>query len=332
MINLKESEIKKNWIENKLPLVSIRCITFNQKDYISQALDSFLMQKTNFPFEIVVHDDASTDGTSEIIQEYEKKFPSIIKPIYETENQWSKHDGSLAKIVNSACRGKYISLCEGDDFWCDDHKLQKQINILEKNPKCTLVLSNGFSGPDFDHKKIINPYGKKRSGYLNSRTFFLSKGGLVPTASMTVRKEFVERPEILKKSPVGDKPMRMWCFINGPVYYIAKPMAFYRACSSGSFSQNISGNLSYAKNVYEGFTDFLNRFDEYTSHKYSYEVEYMKQKEEYYYYKRIRDYDSAEKCPFMSHKENKSFKKTVKKILKQFFPKFYKFLKEKKSK
>lgn len=137
MINITQEQIMQNWgtdnAEN--PLVSVRCITYNHEPYIAQALDGFLMQKTNFPFEVIVHDDASTDKTAEIIREYEKKFPKIIKPIYESENQYSKHDGSLERIVNSALRGKYVAMCEGDDYWIDENKLQMQVDFLEGNPE-----------------------------------------------------------------------------------------------------------------------------------------------------------------------------------------------------
>ena len=117
MINISQEEIMQNWgVENSdNPLVSVRCITYNHEFYIGQALDGFLMQKTNFPFEVIVHDDASTDKTADIIHQYEIKYPKLIKPIYEKENQWSKHDGSLSRIVNFDCKGKYIAFCEVDD-------------------------------------------------------------------------------------------------------------------------------------------------------------------------------------------------------------------------
>ena len=115
------------------PLVSIRCIAYNQEEYISKTLDGFLMQKTTFPFEIVIHDDASTDKTADIIREYQKQFPQIIKPIYENENQYSKKDGIIFRIMDEACKGKYIASCEGDDYWTDKHKLQLQVSFLEKH-------------------------------------------------------------------------------------------------------------------------------------------------------------------------------------------------------
>ncbi len=128
---------------NSQPLmVSIKCITYNHEPYIRQCLEGFVMQKTNFRFEAVVHDDASTDGTADIIREYAEKYPDIIKPIYETENQYSKKDGSLGRIMDAACTGKYIAMCEGDDYWTDPSKLQKQVDILESNPEVGLVRTN----------------------------------------------------------------------------------------------------------------------------------------------------------------------------------------------
>lgn len=127
---LREEDIRRNWDSSK-PLVSIRCTTYNHEKYISQCLEGFLMQETNFPFEVIVHDDASTDATPAIIKEYETKYPSIIKPIYEVENQYSKGVASLVRNINSHMRGKYIASCEGDDYWCDKDKLQKQFDFLE---------------------------------------------------------------------------------------------------------------------------------------------------------------------------------------------------------
>lgn len=114
-------------------MVTIRCITYNHERYIRQCLEGFIMQKANFRFEAIVHDDASTDGTANIIREYAEKYPDIIKPIFETENLYSKHDGSIARILNEHTHGKYVAMCEGDDYWIDPLKLQKQVDFLEQN-------------------------------------------------------------------------------------------------------------------------------------------------------------------------------------------------------
>ena len=118
------------------PILTIRCLVYNHEPFLRQCLDGFVMQQTNFPFEAIVHDDASTDGSAAIIREYAEKYPDIIKPIYETENQYSKHDGSIGRIMDAAIHpnSKYIAFCEGDDYWTDPHKLQLQVDFLERHP------------------------------------------------------------------------------------------------------------------------------------------------------------------------------------------------------
>src|SRR5690554_4624359 len=130
------------------PLVSISCITYNHAPYIRQCLEGFLMQQCDFEYEILIHDDASTDGTSDIIREYQKKYPEIIKPIIQKENQWSQGvRGMMARFNFPRAKGKYIALCEGDDYWTDPLKLQKQVDFLEKNPNYSLVCG-GFKSID----------------------------------------------------------------------------------------------------------------------------------------------------------------------------------------
>lgn len=124
------------------PLVSICCLAYNHGPYIRQCIEGFLMQKTTFPIEILIHDDASTDNTAEIIREYEAKFPIIIKPIYQIENQYSKGVGVSRVFQFPRAKGKYIALCEGDDYWIDPLKLQKQIEFLEMHQEYGLVYTN----------------------------------------------------------------------------------------------------------------------------------------------------------------------------------------------
>lgn len=153
--------------------VSIRCFAYNHERFIRQCLDGFVMQKTDFRFEAIVHDDASTDNTAAIIREYAEKYPDIIKPIYETENQYSKHDGSLTRIMNAHTRGKYVAMCEGDDYWTDPYKLQKQVDFLESHPDyvmCSHLFDvynernkqlqkndeSSFTGKSYDLDTLIN--------------------------------------------------------------------------------------------------------------------------------------------------------------------------------
>jgi glycosyltransferase involved in cell wall biosynthesis len=127
--------------EEERILVSISCVTYNHEAYIRDCIEGFLRQKTTFNFEILVHDDASTDGTADIIREYERKYPNLIKPIYQTENQLSQGI-SPGRINSDRAAGKYIAYCEGDDYWIDPLKLQKQVDFLESHPEYGLVCTN----------------------------------------------------------------------------------------------------------------------------------------------------------------------------------------------
>ena len=126
-------------------LVSISCITYNQKHYIKDCIEGFLSQKTSFPFEVLIHDDASTDGTAKLIREYESKYPMLIKPLFQTTNVYSKGQrGINIKYNFPRAQGKYIALCEGDDYWTDPLKLQKQVSFLENNKECSFVFHTAY--------------------------------------------------------------------------------------------------------------------------------------------------------------------------------------------
>ncbi len=120
--------------KNTVPLVSVSVTAYNHEKYIRQCLDGILMQNVNFPYEVLVHEDASPDRTADIIREYEAKYPEIIKPIYRTENQYSQGK-SVSKFNFDRARGKYLAFCEGDDYWSDPGKLQKQVDFLEAHPE-----------------------------------------------------------------------------------------------------------------------------------------------------------------------------------------------------
>lgn len=141
MINRTESEIKRNWGLGEQPIISCCCMAFNQVSFVGQALDSILMQITDIPFEIIVRDDCSDDGTREVIESYAEKYPTLIVPIYEQENQYSKGVRTLPVVLRKA-RGKYIAICEGDDYWTDPDKLQRQFRYLQCNPEYSATADN----------------------------------------------------------------------------------------------------------------------------------------------------------------------------------------------
>ena len=124
------------WPEGTVPAVSVFNWAYNHVDFIRESIDSILMQETTFPVEIIIHDDASTDGTTEIIREYEAKYPQLFRNIIQTGNQWSQGK-SVMDPMFTAPRGEFIALAHGDDYWTSPHKLQKQVVLLESKPQAS---------------------------------------------------------------------------------------------------------------------------------------------------------------------------------------------------
>ena len=162
-----EKEMLARWGDYDKPLVSINCTTYNHERYIADALDGFLIQKTDFPIEILVHDDASTDRTPEIIRSYEERYSNIIKPIYQKVNQYSQ--GKKPSVFNfERAQGEYIAMCEGDDYWTDEKKLQTQVSFLEANPDYVISGHDAFivdeDGNHIKDSKLPNSYKRDYSG------------------------------------------------------------------------------------------------------------------------------------------------------------------------
>lgn len=182
-INIQIERIKEK-CEIIKPLVAIQCITYNHEKYLMDALNGFMMQKTDFPFVAIVHEDASTDGTANVLREFAEKYPNIILPIFEKENQYSKKDGSLRRIIDKACEvtgAKYIAICEGDDYWTDSLKLQKQVNFLKNHPDYGLCYSKAASLIQNSHK-IDEVFGG------NSESFDqLIIRNVIPTLTVIIR-------------------------------------------------------------------------------------------------------------------------------------------------
>lgn len=236
MITKTENEIMKNWSKFDSLMVSIRCIAYNHEAYIANALDSFLEQETNFPFEIVVHDDASTDKTANIIKEYEKKFPRIVKPIYEKENQYRKKDGSFQRIINEKLRGKYIALCEGDDYWCNPCKLKKTVEFLEKNNNYSACVHNTIKMDLMSKNNKQKVMFSEKDSDLKLQEIF--DGNDWHTSSIVCRSEYwLNRPSFCFAQPgVGDYPLKIFLVLVGSVKRFGKIMSVYRYGVPNSWS------------------------------------------------------------------------------------------------
>jgi glycosyltransferase involved in cell wall biosynthesis len=262
----------KSWENSsELPLISISCITYNHGNYIDKALESFLMQETHFPFEILIHDDASTDNTADIIRIYAEKYPTIIKPIYQTENQYSKGSDIVSYNFTRA-KGEYIALCEGDDYWTDKKKLQIQVEKMIKHNDCLIsfhpsnivynqTISSEVTGRHSENDKVFNV-----------REVIKGDGGFCPTASIIIKKDVVDNlPDFFAKAPVGDFFLQVVAANSAGALYIDRTMSAYRIHPSGVWTSKLT-NYESLYNAAIGMSKSLKEMDEFYNFHYHQEI------------------------------------------------------------
>lgn len=223
------------------PKVSICCSAYNHQAYIGDALAGFLSQQVDFPFEILIHDDASTDETADIIRQYHALYPNIIKPIYQVENQYSKGN-KPGRINHQRSKGKYLAICEGDDYWIDPNKLSQQFHALEKNQDVDLCFHSAYRlDMTNDEKQAIGKY-REGNGIIPLEAIIQKNYGQIPTASTFVRREVMSEirkfREVRPYLTVGDIYLHFFGAKRGGAFYIDRPMSIYRAFVPGSWTQN----------------------------------------------------------------------------------------------
>jgi len=211
--------------------VKIACITYNQEKYIAQTLENIVSQKTNFKFEVYVSDDCSSDGTLSVIQDFAKKYPNIIKPIYRETNLGSVRN--YLDTLKHCCDAEYVALCEGDDYWCDENKLQKQVDFMEANPDYAICYHPArMIYMDGSHKPIIIG----QSEYKNPQPYYnLIKVNNIPANSVMYRTKYLQ--EELKNYPEDIYPPDWFTHISvarhGKIGYLPDVMYVYRWHSQG---------------------------------------------------------------------------------------------------
>lgn len=231
-----EADIKSFWKHTDKTYVSIICTCFNQEGYITDAIESFLAQKTDFAFEVIIHDDASTDKTCEILKQYEQNYPSIIKVIYQTENQYSKGNVKVENIALRESCGEYIALCEGDDFWVDELKIQKQLLGLKNHPELKFCFTSAYTlAPNEKIQKTANYSDQEK--VIPYSDIIKGGGAIIPTASIFMQREVMESlPDWFESAPVGD----IFIQINGAkpfgALFLPDITVVYRVDAVGSWS------------------------------------------------------------------------------------------------
>lgn len=224
-------------------LLSIQCLVYNHESYLRQCLDGFIMQKTNFNYEVVVHDDASTDNSASIIREYARRYPKLIKPIYESENLYSRVGNKISFIINEKCSGKYIALCEGDDYWTDPLKLQKQVDFLEANLGYSMCFHNAIEHYEFGEKPDRIFSNVRNDDYTGLDIY---KRWIVPTASVVLRRS-VFLSSIYKQAISNEK------FIYGDIL-------LFLSCANVGMLRGMSDVMSVYRRHQDSFT-FKDRYN-----------------------------------------------------------------------
>ena len=298
--------------------VSVCCITYNQKAYIRDALEGFVNQTANFAYEILIHDDASDDGTAEIIKEYADRFPDRIFPILQKENQYSKGITSVSGIYNfPRARGQYIAMCEGDDYWTDPGKLQKQADYLDAHPDCSLVFHNArveVQGRAVT-ERWMRPYKKSRKVTAEE---IIDKTSGYATASLMFRRSVVEDlPDFYMNAPIADIPLQLLSAARGWAYYMDEAMCVYRLGGASSWTTlQKQGDYEKKQACYlEQMTEMYRGFDLYSEGRFHPVVERAQKRLWYLTQVNLKHYDAV----FAS--ENRGFYKELN-LRTRFFMRF----------
>ena len=250
-------------------MVNVYCLVYNHEQFLRSALDGFVNQKTSFAYQVIVHDDASTDNSASIIREYEKRYPNIICGIYQTENQYSKKINILNTYIKPKVIGKYVAICEGDDYWCDELKLQKQFDYMETHSNCSACAHNTLE-KYVERNKTRIMFSKKEHD-ITIDDFLRTTENQYHTSSLFYRSEYLlaEKPDFCYAVPrVGDYPMALYLLLQGNIHYFKEVMSVYRYGTKHSWSKR-TANLRDRIAHYDGLIKMYQLADEYSNHLHS---------------------------------------------------------------
>lgn len=301
--------------------VSVLCMTYNHEKYIRSALEGFVSQKTDFDYEVIVHDDASTDGTADIIREYAEKYPHIIKPIYQTENQYSKRNASQVQAVWQKIRGRYIALCEGDDYWIDENKLQMQVDFLDRNPEYSACVHNSYRLDMMTNQKTVMFDEVDR----DIETVPVIRYGITAhyqTASLMYRKEYMADPPPFLKYGM-DYAMAIFLTLKGPIRFLGKIMSVYRYGSVGSFTTRNRKDMHKQVLHFEYLNKMLRELNENTNYAFQEVIEEKILENNYHALYFGEKYSEMRAPEYRELYRKESMTKRVKMQLKQYFAPIY---------
>ncbi|MBR5125396.1 MAG: glycosyltransferase [Oscillospiraceae bacterium] len=243
--------------------VSVICITYNHEAYIRQALEGFVSQKTDFAFEVLIHDDCSPDGTAAIIREFEQKYPEIIRPVYQTVNQYSQGIDIEWSILLPMAKGEYVAFCEGDDCWTDPNKLQRQYDFLRTHPEYSACV----------HRAVFHDVSNETDTFVpdieEARTYPLEEivmegGAIFATNSLMLRTDcYRQMPECFRTPGFGDYQQFMFAAVCGKVMCLPECMSIYNSGVAGSWSDRVWNDLDLRRKHIRTCNQMLEQVDNY---------------------------------------------------------------------
>lgn len=306
--------------------VSVYCMVFNHEPYLRDALEGFVRQQTDFEYEVIVHDDASTDRSREIIEEYAKNYPAIIKPVFQQENQYSKGVRVVDAFVLPRLTGEYVAVCEGDDYWTDPMKLQLQVDFLDKHPDYVACVHNtmkldmmtGVESRMFSHTQDED---------ITVAEALAVGGGCYHTSSLMYRREYIyNRPAFFQKAKgFADYPMAIYLTLSGKMRFINRTMSYYRFGSISSWTRKTRADTNKIAMHHQYVVDMLEEVDRYTDGAHHAQIEHVILQNRYkiLFYK--EQYSQLRKMPYAQLYRQMPASYRAKTYLKQFLKVPYRF-------
>lgn len=287
--NVRKNDIK----------VSAYCLVYNHEKYLRSALEGFVNQDVNFKYEVFVHDDASTDGSKKIIEEFAAQYPEIIKTIYQQENQYSKGTGIFQTFILPKLNGRYVAVCEGDDCWTDSLKLQRQADFLDRNPDYVACVHNTTM------KDMTSGKSKKMYCHAEDTDIYFAdtvRGGSCAyhTSSLMYRVEYTKnRPDFFTKARyIGDYPLAIYLTLSGRMRFLNYDMSLYRLGTANSWTDRNKADLHTQALTSQGIADMLTEVDHFTNYEYHDLLQGYILKHQYQYLYFVEKYGELRKEPY----------------------------------
>ncbi|WP_321369243.1 glycosyltransferase [uncultured Draconibacterium sp.] len=264
--------------KNNNPIVSICCTVYNHEKFLEDTFNGFLSQEVDFPIEIVINEDCSSDSSAEIIRKYEQLYPHIVKPVYQSVNQYSLGKKPLTQLVLPRAKGKYIAICEGDDYWTDPKKLQIQVDEMEKRPECQMSFHPAQKLNQQTGELFTISRHHKENKIIDPKNIIKADGGYCPTASLMFRKKIIDNlPDLVYDAPVGDYFLQVLGSIADGALYIDRVMSVYRTETGIGWKDRLD-NLDRKKIFVDNYITSIEELNEYLKFVFCDSFMYLKSK------------------------------------------------------